>query len=160
MEASSPPPGLASPPWRSLLYCCRRRHNSLYRRNNLGYSPSKACFRKDEAGERERESESKKRGQCYSVVLMIATHSAQCKKQNTLTHMNSNRIFVTIWLCRVREFHNSNCPWTNARYLLLRRNYWRTWISFVKTIQNKIAVLILDDIALYSHKTVRIPWSF
>lgn len=59
--------------------------------------------------EREKDRERvKKRGQCYSVVLMIATHSAQCKKQNTLTHMNSNRIFVTIWLCRVREFHNSN----------------------------------------------------
>lgn len=59
---ASIPPTFASAPCRLVLYCCRRRHNSLYRRNNLGYSPSNACFRKDEARESESKKEAKRTG--------------------------------------------------------------------------------------------------
>lgn len=140
----------SSPPWRSLLYCCRRRHNSLYRRNNLGYSPSKACFRKDEAGERKRVKNKKKR---YSAVLGIAAHWAHCKKQNTclsdyLVQMTSS---VRLWW--VRERHHSNCPGGNPLYRLLRWNYLRTWTSFVQSMENKIAVPNVDEIPLFSHTT-------
>lgn len=64
-------------------------------------------------------------------------------------------MFVTIWLCRVG---NSIIQIVLGPMLYTYSSGEIIGAPLLR--QNKIAVLILDDIVLYSHKTVRIPEVF
>lgn len=85
--AESDPALAGSAPCRLVLYCCRRRHSSLYKRNNLGYSPSKACLRKDEATWRQEAGVSGAFSTKPSVPCVVVTMRLHCSTHKAPTHL-------------------------------------------------------------------------
>lgn len=94
-----------------MLNCWSRRQRSLYSRNSLGYSPSKACFRCMEAIHNNKNRELKNQFQHHTIskyiVLYIST-KAMKKKINYLISWITSRVLwslVHVLILNYNIFH-------------------------------------------------------